>query len=134
MTQKGMKGREIDFIPDRLIEDPIVFNGMTDREIIMIAIGGIAFWVPVCVIILSFFKYALFGIGLGLGLTIVSLGVIGKKLSILKRKMPDGLHILFLKKELQERTSMNFGYINESEYWDICRTYPVIKEQVVSDE
>ncbi len=42
-----MKGREIDFIPDRLIEEPVVFRGMTDTEVVFISVASIVFWVPV---------------------------------------------------------------------------------------
>ncbi|MEJ2622831.1 MAG: DUF3487 family protein, partial [Candidatus Thiodiazotropha sp.] len=42
-----MNGREIEFIPDRLIEEPVVFRGLTDTEVVMIIMIAIIFWIPV---------------------------------------------------------------------------------------
>ena len=129
---KGMKGREIDFIPDRLIEEPVVFRGLTDTEVVTIIMSALAFWVPVCSIILSLFEKALFGVGLGFGLAIVTLLIAGKKLTVMKRRMPDGLHIVAIKKFIQEKTPVSFGYIDKSQAWDIRRTYKV--EKVIQED
>ena len=52
MEKIGMKGREIDFIPDRLIEEPVVFRGLTDTEVVVLIIAGLVFWIPVSVLLL----------------------------------------------------------------------------------
>lgn len=132
----GMVGREIEFIPDRLIEEPVVFRGLTDSEVVTIIFAGIAFWIPVCVILLLPFGLALFGVGLGFGMAIMTLLFAGKFLQGLKRRMPDGLHIVYLRKQLQKKISfINFGYIETSQSWDIRRERPVIKSsEVISDE
>lgn len=125
----GMNGREIDFIPDRLIEEPVVFRGMTDTEVVTIIVLAILFWIPICAAILSFFDRAVFGVGGGFGLAIVTLIVVGKYLQGLKRRMPDGLHIVYLKKKLQKKVSfVNFGYIEETMRWDIRRDTVVEKK------
>ena len=36
MNDPGMNGREIEFIPDRLIEEPVVYRGLTDTEVVTI--------------------------------------------------------------------------------------------------
>lgn len=128
MNIPGMNGREIEFIPDRLIEEPVVFRGLTDTEVVMIIGIGIAFWVPVSVIVLLPFGWALFGVGIGFGMAIGTLLMAGKFLQNLKRRMPDGLHIVYLKKQLQKKISVvNFGYIETSQSWDIRREHPVGK-------
>ncbi len=43
MKEPGMNGREIEFIPDRLIEEPVVFRGLTDTEVVMIIVAAIIF-------------------------------------------------------------------------------------------
>ncbi len=125
----GMNGREIDFIPDRLIEEPVVFRGMTDTEVVMIIAVSILFWIPTCALILSFFEMALFGVGGGFALAIGTLLLTGKYLQGLKRRMPDGLHVVYLKKMLQRKFSfINFGYIEKSTRWDIRRETVVEKK------
>lgn len=129
MSIPGMKGREIEFIPDRLIEEPVVFRGMTDTEVVMIIVAAIIFWVPVSSIVLALFGYALFGVGIGFGLAIGTLVVAGKYLQTIKRRMPDGLHVVYLKKLAQKKFSfVNFGYIEDSMRWDIKRTSMVEKK------
>ncbi len=123
----GMKGREIEFIPDRLIEEPVVFRGMTDTEVVSLTIISILVWVPVSVLILMPFEMALFGVGAGFGMAILTLLIAGGRLQNLKRRMPDGLHIVYLKKYLQEKTPLNFGYIDTSQRWDIRRVRVVTK-------
>jgi len=122
MNQEGMNGREIEFIPDRLIEEPVVFKGLTDSEVVIIIIGAILFWIPVMVIVLLPFGGALFGVGIGFAMAIGTLLFAGKYLQNLKRRMPDGLHIVYIKKQAQKKLSfLNFGYIETSQYWDIRR-------------
>ena len=108
MNQPGMKGREIDFIPDRLIEEPVVFRGLTDTEVVVLISVGLVFWIPVSVLVLLPFGWGLFGVGIGVGMAIASLLVIGKYLQELKRRRPDGLHIVYLKKLAQKK----FSFIN----------------------
>ena len=135
MSSPGMKGREIEFIPDRLIEEPVVFRGMTDTEVVIIILGAIVFWVPVTAILLSPFGMALFGVGGGFGLAIVTLVVAGKYLQSIKRRMPDGLHIVYLKKVIQKKVSfINFGYIEQSMRWDIRRDKVVTKQVKQTDD
>ncbi|MCP4974613.1 MAG: TIGR03750 family conjugal transfer protein [Maribacter sp.] len=130
----GMKGREIDFIPDRLIEEPVVFRGMTDTEVVTLMGLSLAFWVPVTVLMLMPFDMALFGTGIGFGLSLLSLLVIGSKLQDLKRRMPDGIHIVYIKKTLQQKTPFSFGYINQSGLWDIRRDWVVKRIIFDTDE
>lgn len=120
---KGMNGREIEFIPDRLIEEPVVFKGLTDSEVVLIIVCALVFWIPVSVLLLIPFGFGLFGVGIGFGLAIGTLLLVGRYLQKLKRRMPDGLHVVFIKKELQKRSSLfNYGYIDVSKRWDISRT------------
>lgn len=130
-----MNGREIDFIPDRLIEEPVVFRGLTDTEVVFIIIGAVIFWIPTCVLLLIPFGWGLFGVGIGFGFAIATLLIVGKYLQNLKRRMPDGLHVVFLKKKLQSKSSFfNFGYIETTQSWDIRRDRPVTKIDMSPEE
>jgi len=135
MKETGMNGREIEFIPDRLIEEPVVFRGMTDTEVVFIIAIAIVFWIPVSVLVLLPFGWALFGVGIGFALAIGTLMLIGNYLQNLKRRMPDGLHLVYLKKRAQQKISFfNFGYIEESQSWDIRRETPVKKIKMGTEE
>jgi conjugative transfer region protein (TIGR03750 family) len=135
MEEIGMKGQEIDFIPDRLIEEPVVFRGLTDTEVVLLITVGAAFWIPTSVLILLPFGFALFGVAAGLGMAIGTLLLVGKYLKNLKRRMPDGLHLVHLKKLLQSKVSfINFGYIETSQSWDIKRSKVVPKIYMESED
>jgi len=135
MSTPGMNGREIDFIPDRLIDEPVVFRGMTDTEVVAIIFLAIAFWIPVCVLLLLPFGWGLIGVGVGFGAAILTLLLTGEYLQRLKRKMPDGLHVVHLKKLAQRHISfIDFGYIETSQRWDIRRQVPVKKIKIQSED
>ena len=126
----GINGREITYIPDRLIADPVVFRGMTDAEVVTLMVVGLVVWTPISVLILMPLGYALFGVALGVGLAIGSLLFSGSYLIRLKRKQPDGLHIVYFKKLLQRHGLKRFGFIDESISWDIRRSTPVKRIEV----
>ena len=49
--------------------------------------------------------------------------------------MPDGLHIVYLKKMAQQKISfISFGYIDTSQSWDIRRENPVKKIEFKPEE
>lgn len=131
---EGMRNGEIDYIPDRLIADPVVFRGMTDSEVVFIVVTSLVFWIPVSVLLLMPFGVAIFGVAVGSGLTIGTLILAGKQLTRIKRKQPDGLHIVFFKRLLQRKGLARFGFIDESQSWDIRRSKPVERVHVVKDE
>lgn len=135
MKDSGMNGREIEFIPDRLIDEPVVFRGLTDSEVVFIIFSALIFWIPTSIIVLIPFGYGLWGVALGSGLSIATLVLIGNYLKKLKRRMPDGLHIVYLKKMAQQKISfISFGYIDTSQSWDIRRENPVKKIEFKPEE
>jgi len=129
----GVKNGEIHYIPDRLIADPVVFRGMTDAEVVLISVVSLAFWIPVCVLILSLFGIGTFGLAVGFAAAIGTLLIAGGRLQRLKMKQPDGLHVVHFKRKLQEWGIRRFGFITESQSWDIRRSKPVVKEQRTTD-
>lgn len=135
MTEtEGMKGREILYIPDRLIADPVVFRGMTDSEIVGLMTVGTLFWTPISILILLPFGYGLFGVAIGVGLAIGTLLLASKVLIRLKRKQPDGLHVVHFKKLLQRKGLKHYGYIDQSQCWDIRRSKTVVRRQVATND
>jgi len=122
---EGKEGKEITFIPDRLIEEPVVFKGMTDSELIFVIFSGVIFWIPTCILLMLPFGYGLFGVGVGFAMAIVNVIMAGRYLTKLKRRMPEGLHLVYLKRMLQEKGIKNYNYILISDVWDIRRTTPI---------
>lgn len=129
---EGMRNREIDFIPDRLIADPIVFRGMTDREVVSLGVGGALFWMPVCVIALLPFGAGSFGLGLGLGLALLTVFLAGRWLTKIKQRMPNGLHAVYIKNRIQSMGLFNFGFIKRSGAWDVRRTQVIERERTLN--
>lgn len=115
----------ITFTPDRLIEEPVVFLGFTDSEVVKGGLISGAISIPFAVLILLPFGYALLGVGLGMGLAVLMMFLLGKKLAVLKRKYPDGLHEVYIKQKLQAKTPMNFQYIDYEGTWSIRRFKPI---------
>lgn len=128
MTDEG----EITFTPDNLIQEPIVFLGLTDTEVVALSVSSILFWVPLSVLLLLPFGFALFGIGVGFALALGTVYIASLKLKTLKKKLPDGLHMIVIQKWLQERTPLNYGYIKEDGYWSI-RRHATVKKYVETD-
>jgi len=129
---EGYKNGEVTYIPDRLISDPVVFRGMTDVEVMWSAVIGAAIWVPISCLVLSFFGKGMFGLAVGAGLTLLTVVYAGKRLTDMKRNMPDCLHIVAIKKWLQEKGIHSSGYINKSQVWDIRRSKKV--ERVIIEK
>ena len=125
---EGMNERgEITFTPDNLIQEPIVFLGLTDTEVVALSVTSILIWVPTSVLVLLPFGFALFGIGVGFALALGSVYIASLKLKQLKKKLPDGLHMIVIQQWLQDHTPLNFGYIKEDGSWSIRRHQKVTK-------
>lgn len=134
---EGMNERgEITFTPDNLIQEPIVFLGLTDTEVVALSVTNILIWVPISVLLLLPFGFALFGIGVGFALALGSVYIASLKLKQLKKKLPDGLHMIVIQQWLQDRTPLNYGYIKEDGSWSIRRhtKTPRFNEQNNDDE
>lgn len=135
MTRPDPKEREISFIPDRLIAEPVVFRGLTDTEVVWLIAVGIVIWIPFWMIVLAFFGIMMFGVAIGFGCAILTLLVLSGKLTAMKRRMPDGLHVIYIKKRAQQKFSfINFGYIDYSGVWDIRRTVKVTRRKPIEGE
>ena len=132
--QEGMINGEITHIPDRLVADPVVFRGMTDQEVIFITTIASIVWIPISILILSFFGVGIFGLAVGLGLAMLTLVLAGKRLVQIKIKQPDGLHIVHFKKKIQQKGFAKFGFIDESKIWDIRRHNTVSRVTIEKEE
>ena len=113
--------REIDFLPDRLNEEPVVFLSMTNSEIKLAALACFAFWVPLSTLAGALLGQALLGVALSLAWVFASLWLIGKRLRVLKRGKPRQYHVLAIRALLQDYGLLPNTLVRESRAWDIRR-------------
>ncbi len=111
----------IEFLPDRLNADPVVFRGMTNREVLWLAGTGLAIWLPVCFLVAWLAGYAIFGLAGGLLLMIGQVWVASLYLMRAKRGKPEGYHLETILIALQKRGLGNCGATLYSGPWDIVR-------------
>ena len=131
---EGMKNGEVEYIPDRLIADPKVFLNLTDSELTFLAGVSIAFWVPLSCLILYPFSLTLFGLAMGMALSIVTIWLASKYLTKLKIRQPDGLHVVYFKKMLQEKGLASYGYTTESQVWGTRRSKKIERVNYEKEE
>lgn len=112
---------DIEFIPDRLNEEPVIFIGMTDSELRIGGVLSVLIWVPVCVLIAMLFGQAILGIGAGVTFALGTMWVLGKKLKTLKRGKPVGFHVNAAIAFLEDAGLKSKTMIRESRGWDIRR-------------
>lgn len=113
--------RDIDFLPDRLNEEPVVFLAMTNSEIKFAALACFAFWLPFTTLAGALVGQALLGVALSLAGVFASLWLIGKRLRVLKRGRPRQFHVMAIRAGLQDWGLLPQTLIRESRTWDIHR-------------
>ena len=113
--------RDIEFIPDRLNEEPVVFLSMTNSEIKLSLMIFFAIWTPICLIVGLIIGKALLSLACVAGMVFVSMWLAGKRLRTIKRGKPKQYHMLALHAWLQDRGLSRQVLIRESRTWDIRR-------------
>ena len=113
--------RDIDFLPDRLNEEPVVFLAMSHSELRLAALGSFALWLPLATGVGALFGQALMGAALSLAGVFASLWLIGRRLRVLKRGRPRQFHVMAIHARLQDWGLMRHTLIRDSRTWDIHR-------------
>jgi conjugative transfer region protein (TIGR03750 family) len=113
--------RDIEFIPDRLNEEPVVFLAMTNSEIKLSLLIFFALWTPTCLVIGLVIGKTLLSLACVAGMVFVSMWLAGKRLKTLKRGKPKQYHMLALRAWLQDRGLAKHVFIRDSRTWDIQR-------------
>jgi len=113
--------REIDFIPDRINEEPVVFLAMTNSEIKYAVMVCFGVWLPISLLFCFLAGRALLAFALAPALVFVSLWLIGKRLRVIKRGKPKQFHMLALRAWLQDHGLSREVFIRDSRTWDIKR-------------
>ncbi len=115
-------GGELEFIPDRLNEEPVIFLSMTNSEIKYSALLSLLFWVPICALTGFVVGSAVLGIGVSLVMIFITLWLLGKRLRVMKRGKPRQFHILAIRAWLQDRGFGAHNLIRTNQVWDIRRS------------
>ncbi len=113
--------RDIEFIPDRLNEEPVVFLSMTNSEIKLSLMIFFVFWTPICLVVGLLVGKVLLSLACVAGMVFASMWLAGKRLRIIKRGKPKQYHMLALQAWLQDRGLTRQVLIRESRTWDIRR-------------
>lgn len=116
-----IESREIEFIPDRLNEEPVVFLSMTNSEIKFSALVFFALWSPIAIAIGLQVGKLLVSLALAPALVFVSMWLAGKRLRVVKRGKPKQHHMLALRAWLQDHGFIKEVFIRQSRVWDIKR-------------
>ena len=106
------------FLPDRLNRQPVVFLGLTDGELRMVAVGNLLVWLPVCAIVGALFGATVLGLGAGALVAAGGIWVSGRVLRKLKRGKPAGYHADAIRAWIEDRGLMSRTMLREDAVWD----------------
>ena len=116
-----MAEREVNYIPERLNEDPVVVLGLTDQELRYAALAGFGVLVPAGALAGAVFGQAMIGGGVGAVLAIGAVYVVGKVLRRMKRGKPAGYHADRIKAWLEDRGLGGDSMLRTSAVWEAVR-------------
>lgn len=109
---------EIVFLPDRLNRQPVVFLGLTDGELRMVALANLLTWLPVCTIVGALFGAAVLGLGAGAVVAAGGVWVSGRVLRRLKRGKPAGYHADAIRAWVEDKGLVGRTMLREDAVWD----------------
>lgn len=113
--------KEIEFMPDRLNEEPVVFLAMTNSEIKIALLTLFATWTPVCFVVGLMVGKLLLSLTAVAGLVFASMWIVGKRLKVIKRGKPKQYHVLAINAWLEDRGLSKETLIRTNRVWDIKR-------------
>ena len=111
-----------ELLPIRLNSDPPVFRGCSLSELLFVAAISAVVLIPILVVLLGFFGYAMMGVGLGFLSTIGGVVFGATVLQKLKRGRPIGHYQLQIILLLDKLSIKKAGLITRGGHWSIGRT------------
>jgi conjugative transfer region protein (TIGR03750 family) len=109
------------FLPDRLNGEPVVYRGLTTRELALLAAAAVAFWLPVSLVVLGLAGFFMMGFGVAALLALGTVWTTSGWIQAVKRGKPDGYHVLRFELLLHDLRLRRSPYIRYSGLWDIRR-------------
>lgn len=113
------------FLPDRLNGEPIVYRGLTTRELAFLAAAAIALWLPASLFVLGIAGYFMMGFGVAALLALGTVWLASGYIQAVKRGKPMDYHILRLELLLHDLKLRRSPYIRYTGAWDIRRRRPL---------
>lgn len=111
----------LSFLPDRLNGEPIVYRGLTTRELGLLAAAAVALWLPASLLVLGLAGYFMMGFGVGALLALGTVWVGSGYIQAVKRGKPTGYHVLRFELLLHDLKLKRTSYIRYAGVWDIRR-------------
>jgi conjugative transfer region protein (TIGR03750 family) len=115
------RAHSVNFLPDRLNREPVVFRGLTNSEMFVLLKVGALIWFPLSIAVCWWMGAAILGLGVGMLLTMGTVMLGGLLLQRKKRGKPEGWYERYLKIYLQDYGISSYGFIRYSGPWDIRR-------------
>lgn len=117
-----MPAGEIAFVPDRLNGRPVVFAGLTDAEIRVVAGANLAAWLPLGTVVGVAAGVWALGVAGGVVLTVAGVWIAGRRLRAVKRGRPDGYHVDRARAWLEDAGLARRTMVRGSRTWDVRRS------------
>ncbi len=117
-----MNTETIQFIPDRLNEEPVIYLSMTNSELKAVAMVSVGIWVPLGLLVSVLLGQGILGVGVGMLLAFGTMWAVGKQLRVLKRNRPKGYHVAAIHAWLEDHHLRKQRMIRCSQTWGIRRT------------
>lgn len=111
----------IAFLPDRLNSEPVVFRGLTNPEMFMLAKLGALVWFPLSLLGAWLCHATVIGLGVGMALTLLTVVVGGSWMQRIKRGRPEGYHERQLLIWFQEKGIGSTVFLRYSGRWSSLR-------------
>ena|ERR1022692_2032851 len=115
------RGQSIDFLPDRLNREPVIYKGLTNSELFSLVKIGALVWFPLSLFLFWLFGKTILGLGAGMALTFGTVVIGALYLQKKKRGKPDGWYDRHLKIQFQDRGLTSYGFTRYTGRWDIRR-------------
>ena len=109
------------FLPDRLNGEPVVYRGLTTRELALLAAAAVALWLPLSLLVLGLAGFFMMGFGVAALLALGTVWMTSGWIQAVKRGKPDGYHVLRFELLLHDLKLRRSPYIRYSGLWDVRR-------------
>ena len=116
-----MSESTLPFLPDRLNGEPVVYRGLTTRELALLAGAAFALWLPLSLVVLGLAGFFMMGFGVAALLALGTVWMTSGWIQAVKRGKPDGYHVLRFELLLHDFKLRRSPYIRYSGLWDIRR-------------
>lgn len=120
-----MSETTLSFLPDRLNGEPIVYRGLTTRELGLLAGAAVALWLLASLLVLGLAGYLMMGFAVAALLSLGTVWLASGYIQAVKRGKPLDYHVLRLELLLHDLRLRRSPYIRFTGVWDIRRRRPL---------